>query len=194
MPADIYPPQTQRTALRELVEALGCRDSCLRRDERGDWRVVGKLGHIYAVPGTLDRPKIEGFLIYFRGALEVEEPTSSQGWTWCKKALEPFFDVCNDGDEEGMLFLDHPPTAAEAEIIRDKLGIAKKRATSEAELERLRRQGFQSHYADESSGKKLLSARPAEQDSETASGGSFLAAWESASRPPPRAVQPLGAR
>lgn len=126
--------QAERERLLELVEALGCRDACLKRDDCGDWRVVGKLGHVYAVPKA-------GFLIYFRGAPEFEEATSSQAWTWCKKALEPFCEVRNDGDGEGMLFLDHLPSADEAEIVRLKLGIAKKREMSAAELERLRSMG-----------------------------------------------------
>ena len=63
-----------REALIKLVEALGCWDRALRRDECGDWAVFGKLGHIYAVPGTLDQPKTEGFLIYFRGASGSQQP------------------------------------------------------------------------------------------------------------------------
>ena len=69
--ADIYPPTRQREALRKLAEAVGCRDVALRRDEVGDWRVVGKLGHIYAIPGTLDRKGVEGFQI-----ISMERPNS----------------------------------------------------------------------------------------------------------------------
>ena len=137
-----------REALIKLVEALGCWDRALRRDECGDWAVFGKLGHIYAVPGTLDRKGCEGFQIYFRGAEEFGEPTSSQAWTWAKKALS-FCQVTNDGDNEGMLFMDRLPTAAESEIIRDKLGIRKKREISDDERERLRAIGFSpSHVKD----------------------------------------------
>jgi hypothetical protein len=135
--SDTFPPPRQREALLKLVSALGCRDNALRRDECSDWRVNGKLGHIYAVP--------EGFQIYYRGAPEFEEPTSTQGWTWAKKALEPFCAATNDGDSEGMLLLDRLPTAAEAEILRDKLRIPKKREIGEAERERLRATGFRSH-------------------------------------------------
>ena len=63
-----------RETLVKLVEALGCWDRALRRDVCGDWAIFGKHGHIYAVPGTLDRPKTEGFQIYFRGAEEFGEP------------------------------------------------------------------------------------------------------------------------
>jgi hypothetical protein len=128
-----FPPTRQREALLKLIEALGCRDAALRRDECGDWRIKGRYGHIYAIPGTLDRPVVEGFQIYFRGA---EEPLSSKGWTYAKRALA-FCEVTNDGDNEGMLFLDRLPTGEEAEVIRAKLGVAKKREVSAEELARL---------------------------------------------------------
>lgn len=132
---DTYPPTVQRLALLKLVGALGVRDNTLRRDECGDWRISGRVGHIYAVPGSLARRGVEGFQIYFRGAREFEEPLDSKAWTWAKKAL-PFCDVTNDGDEEGMLFLDHLPIAEEAAVVRDKLGIAKKREMGEEEMAR----------------------------------------------------------
>jgi hypothetical protein len=142
---DPYPPSRQRATLLKLAEALGCRDNAVRRDECGDWCVVGKLGHIYAIPGTLDRPKADGFQIYFRGAPVFEEPLDTKAWTWAKKGLA-FCKVTNDGDEEGMLFLDRLPTADEVPIIRDKLGIPKKREISQAEAERLRAMGFSASH------------------------------------------------
>ena len=67
--SDIYPAKDQRLALLELVKALGARDNSLRRDECGDWRIEGRSGHIYAVPGSLDRPDHQprlaaGFQVY----------------------------------------------------------------------------------------------------------------------------------
>jgi hypothetical protein len=152
-----------------LAEALGCRDNAVRRDERGDWRVVGKFGHIYAVPGTLDRPKAEGFQIYFRGAPEFEERLDTKAWTWAKKGLA-FCEVTNDGDEEGMLFLDRLPTADEALITRDKLGISKKREISEAEAERLRAMGFSASHVvgDYQEQKSPLDDEPVSSPSEAA--------------------------
>jgi hypothetical protein len=124
--ADKYPPTVQRSSLLKLVEALGARDSTLRRDECGDWRINGKLGHIYAVPsipwGGMEGK--EGFQIYFRGAEEFEEPTTSKAWTYAKEALH-FCYVALDGDAEGILFLDHLPNKQEAQVIRDKLRIPK---------------------------------------------------------------------
>lgn len=122
--ADKYPPTVQRPALLKLVEALGCRDAALRRDECGDWRINGKHGYIYAVPG--------GFQIYYRGAPEFEEG-GPQAWTWAKKLLS-FAVVTQDGDTEGMLFLGRLPTPAEAEIIRDKLHIKKRAEFSDEVL------------------------------------------------------------
>jgi hypothetical protein len=138
---DIYPPKVQREALLKLVEALGCRDSALRRDECGDWTVKGRYGDIYAAPGTTAHglPPGEGFQIYFRGAEEFGEPLSSKGWTYERALL--FCKVTQDGDDEGMLSLDRLPTEMEAALIRDKLGIPKKREIGEAELERLRAMG-----------------------------------------------------
>jgi hypothetical protein len=132
---DKYPPAVQRPALLKLVEALGVQERTLYRDECGDWRVNGKFGHIYAVPGIPwgGMERVEGFQLYFRGAPEFEETLSSQGWTWAKKALA-FCRVTQDGDTEGMLFLGRLPTTEEAAAIRDKLGIRKKRELSEENL------------------------------------------------------------
>jgi hypothetical protein len=136
--SDIYPPARQRKALVRLVQALGSWDRALQRDECGDPRLIGKYGHIYAVLGTLDRPHVEGFQIYFRGAEEFEEPPpKSTAWAHAKKAMA-FTTATHDGDAEGVLFLDRLPTAAEAEIIRHKLGIRKRVEYDEETLARKR--------------------------------------------------------
>jgi hypothetical protein len=153
---DIYMSTSQREALIKLVEALGSWDRALRRDECGDPSVKGKYGRIHAVPGMLSRKGAAGFQIYFRGADEDGEPTSTQAWTWAKKMLA-FCEVTNDGDGEGMLFLDRLPTAAEAEVIRDKLGIRKRMEFDEETLARKREQALK---ARESSRQK-----PALEDS-----------------------------
>jgi hypothetical protein len=128
--ADIYPPTVQRPALLELVKALGCRDNALRRDECGDWRIEGHSGHISAVPGSLNRPDTPGFQIYV-------ERESVREWSYAQKALKPVADLTNNGDDDGMLFLDRLPTADEAEVIRQYVGVAKKRVLSEEERARL---------------------------------------------------------
>jgi hypothetical protein len=119
---DIFPPAKQRPALFDFAKALGSRDSALRRDECGDWAIFGKRGHIYAVP--------DGFQI-------VVQCGSAREWSYARKALKPFAALANDGDEEGVLFLDRLPTFEEAETIRQYVGVAKKRVLSDEERERL---------------------------------------------------------
>jgi hypothetical protein len=124
---DIFPPAKQRPALLGLVKALGCRDNALKRDECGDWAIFGKRGHIYAVPGTLDRPNTPGFQIFVMG-------WTARGWNLAKEAFKPFASLTNDGDDEGALFLDRLPAPEEAKIIRHWCGIAKKAEYSEEQL------------------------------------------------------------
>src|ERR1700691_5245028 len=108
--ADLYQSVRQRPALMAFAEALGSASTTLRRDDSGDWRIKGRLGFIYAVPGTLDEPGREGFLLYC-------ERETKQAWTWAKKFLS-ICTVTQDCDTEGVLFLGRLPTPAEAETIR----------------------------------------------------------------------------
>lgn len=141
---DIFPPAKQRPTLLALRDALGCRDNALRRDECGDRRINGKHGHIYAVPGTLEQPTAQGFLIYYSGP---EHIGSARGWGFAKRAFQDFgCTVTQDGDDNGAVFLDRLPTPGEAAIIRDKLHIAKKRESGEEELARLRRHALEHRF------------------------------------------------
>ena len=62
---------------------------------------------------------------------------SAREWSYARKALKPVAALTNDGDEEGVLFLDRLPTVEEAETIRQYVGVAKKRVLSDEERERL---------------------------------------------------------
>jgi hypothetical protein len=117
---------SDREALLELADALNCPRRALRRDECGDWRIKGKSGHIYAVPG--------GFQLccMCEGALAS---------TWAKKKM-PFAHVTQDGDAEGVLRMSRLPTRTEADAIRSYLVIPKRRVLSDVELARLRSIGF----------------------------------------------------
>lgn len=55
---------------------------------------------------------------------------SAMAWTYAKKALR-FAEVTQDGDDEGILWLDRLPTAEEGKVIRRYLGIPKKAELSE---------------------------------------------------------------
>jgi hypothetical protein len=52
-----------------------------------------------------------------------------------------FAELAQDGDDEGFLFLTRLPTPDEAAILRDKLGMAKRREISGEERRRLARIG-----------------------------------------------------
>ena len=50
--SDKFPPTAQRAALLKFADALGSRPIALGRDDCGDPVIVGRSGHIYAVPGA----------------------------------------------------------------------------------------------------------------------------------------------
>ena len=114
-------PRVQRPALLRLATALKSRESSLRRDECGDWRIRGRYGHIYAVSP-------ERFQLVFTGAGE-----SAQRWTYAKRQLS-FARIAQDGEFDGTLFLDRLPTPNEGKTIRKVLGINKRVEYSEEQL------------------------------------------------------------
>jgi hypothetical protein len=116
---DIFPPLKQRPCLLEFQAAIDSRTSRLRRDECGDWRILGGLGHVYAVP--------EGFQLYVTTGGRVLKSS------WVKKKLA-FCRLTQDGDDEGCL--DRLPTMAEGAIIREALAIPKARHLSDERRER----------------------------------------------------------
>jgi hypothetical protein len=141
--SDEFPSSAERAKLLELAEALGCREAALRRDECGDWRVKGERGWIYAVSGSLDERGREGFqLVVMPDGEFGDPPKGSKEWAWAKKDMARFAALQNDGDGEGAVFMFRLPTAAGAAMIRDRLGIPKKREVSAAERDRLRAMGF----------------------------------------------------
>jgi hypothetical protein len=115
---------TDRTALQELLAALSATGRALRRDGCKAWRINGTRGHIYTwgTPG--------------RWVLTVSCRTARH-WTATKRRLV-FCRVTQDGDDEGCLRLDAPPTTDEAAAIRKALGIRKRRAFDEDTLDRMR--------------------------------------------------------
>jgi hypothetical protein len=108
--------------LQALLTALDASHAALQRDlhrvegRKGDHGIHGKLGHIY-VDGT-------GFLLCVTA--KDERYQSARRWTNMKRRLA-FCRITDDGDVEGCLRLDRLPTAAEAVLIREALGIKRKR-------------------------------------------------------------------
>jgi hypothetical protein len=101
------------------------RDFHLDFGNAGDYAIRGKYGHIYS-DGS-------GFLLHVH-TQEVDEAghvtTSIRRWSALKAKLTPFCRLTQDGDDEGCLRLDHLPSADEAEVIRDAIGIRKRRSLS----------------------------------------------------------------
>jgi hypothetical protein len=102
----------ERAHLETLLIVLDVTPRALGRDSCGTWAIKGKRGHIYA-DGS-------GFLIV------VSTGNSIRLWANAKGKLA-FCRVTQDGDDEGCLHLDHLPTPAEADLIRDTLRIRRKR-------------------------------------------------------------------
>jgi len=121
---DIFPPVKQRLALLAFAQAADTRPSCLRRDENGDWAIFGANGHIYAIP--------EGFQLMIGCSVDNVRWKSARGWESAKNRLG-FGKVVQDGDCEGSIILDRLPAKAEAEEIRDIVGIPKARHLGEEE-------------------------------------------------------------
>jgi hypothetical protein len=110
-----------RAHLEALMRALDASSRTLRRDECGDWAVNGRLGHIFSNGVAL--------------MLYVTTEESVRRWNNVKRRLD-FCRVVQDGDDEGCLQLDRMPASAEACVIREALGIRRRRHLSPEELAR----------------------------------------------------------
>jgi hypothetical protein len=106
-----------RAKLERLVAALDASPLSLKRDRCDDWQILGKLGHAYA-DGA-------GYLLI------VTTDESARRWNNVKERLSPFCHLLNDGDDEGCFHLDRLPTPDEADLIREALGIRKRRHLSD---------------------------------------------------------------
>jgi hypothetical protein len=88
----------------------------------GDYQITGKSDHVLAAqPGYLLSDHLDRKLCY----------GSTRKWTNIKAQLA-FARLIQDGDDEGCLDLDRTPTAQAAEVIREALGIRRRRHLSQA--------------------------------------------------------------
>jgi hypothetical protein len=101
-----------RAELETLLTALNGAKNAIQRDQCGDWTIKGSRGTIRACDGK--------FYVYIPSG-------SPQAWTWAKKLLTTFTIPSQDGDDEGILTLDHMPTETEAETLRDYIGLRQTR-------------------------------------------------------------------
>ena len=116
-----------KAQLAELREALNAWPSALRRDESGIWILRGRPGCYVATWGDGKSWHI---------VVAPEEVISVRQWTAHKKRLG-FAELTLDDDQEGCFRLHRLPTAEEAEVIRDIVGIRKRRELSPEELARI---------------------------------------------------------
>jgi hypothetical protein len=124
--------------LETMVTALDASPTCFERPVcrgfTGDWQITGKLGHVLADG--------DGYLLY------VSTEESARRWTNVKDRLISFCRLTQDGDDEGCLHLDRLPTPDGAAIIREALGIRKRRHLSPEEAAAITRRLERFRYAD----------------------------------------------
>jgi hypothetical protein len=128
-----HPPAETRERLERFLHAIEGAGNTLRRDECRDQCFFGSRGHVFAVPGVLDAVA-PGFLLYVACR-------SPRQWGFAKREMS-FARVTQDGDAEGCLFIDRPPSEREGEIIRDRLGIRKRPLMTDARSEALQARSF----------------------------------------------------
>ena len=114
---------TDREHLSAFVTAIDASPTALERPLCrgwvGDYQITGKHRHVLT-DGT-------GYLLYVTGTV--------QRWRKAKRSLPG--KVTQDGDDEGILRLDQLPTSAEADTIRDLIGIRKRRLMTAEALSKL---------------------------------------------------------
>jgi len=133
--------EADRAQQRELLTALGAGGRALRRDDSGAWAIIGSRGTIHTFGDG------QTWLVFIRCRSRLH-------WTYTKQRLA-FCTLCQDGDDEGTLRLHRLPTAAEATLIRDILGIRKRMEFAPEDLERRR-----ASMTKLGAGKKSVSAAP----------------------------------
>jgi hypothetical protein len=132
--------ETDRAQQKALLTALNGWDRALRRDECGAWTITGSRGSIHSDGNA--------WLLYVRGR-------SARHWSAMKARLS-FCQLTQDGDDEGCLGLCRLPTPAQAESIRDALGIRKRREVSATVLERLKAFAFERKLRRETSIRPII--------------------------------------
>jgi hypothetical protein len=102
------PHKADRDPLLSLATALSVSRANLRRDQCGHWNICGRRGHV-STDGT-------AFYVH-------PWTTTKRRWEAAKAILGLV--ATQDGDTEGVLRLDDPPSEALAETLRRLLGLRK---------------------------------------------------------------------
>jgi hypothetical protein len=114
----------------------------------GDWQISGSDGHIM----TDGRE----FVFY----ISTESP---RRWTGIKKRLG-FCRLTQDGDDEGCLYLERLPKADEAVLIREAIGIRKRRHLTPEALVALERDFRDAHAVAEAVERRSTRCVPIKAD------------------------------
>lgn len=117
--SDLDDKAADRAKLAAFAATIGAAKTSLKLDACGDWLLSGLAGHV----------STDGTAIYAHLAC-----ASARAWTSAKPRLS-FATIVQHGDMEGVLRLDRPLTADQAETLRTTLRIRKARAMDEAALE-----------------------------------------------------------
>jgi hypothetical protein len=115
---------TDREHLQSFLTALDAWTRALRRDDCNDWAISGRYGTIYRDG--------DGYILC------ITTGESARRWGFVKKRLA-FCRITQDGDDEGCLHLNRLPTSAEADIIREAMGIRQRRRLTPETLNQLDR-------------------------------------------------------
>ena len=110
--------QLERNDLSTLQGVIGCAKACLRRDADGDWWLVGRKGYITTTS---------------RSFSITVNPQSSGRWRSIKRALAGFTSIGFDGHADGVLRLMRRPGEAEAELLRQAIGLRATRPAAAAD-------------------------------------------------------------
>lgn len=140
---DKFPPTLQRPRLLALATALDVSLTQLRRDDCGDWAIIGRRGTIYALAAY--------FQIVITG-------WHARGWNACKADLA-FASLHQNGEDEGSFTLHRDPTPEEAEKIRKWVHLKRRRRLDDETIAALRDR------------RKALAALRTKQDAQTADRG-----------------------
>ena len=116
--------ERERAQIDRLASVMHCR---FTRDDCADYVIQGQSGNIH----------IDGAGYSVAVMLETK-----MQWTYALRALHKFCELRQRGDTEGVLHMAGLPTPAQAEALREALGVKKRRECSDETLERLRNMGF----------------------------------------------------
>jgi hypothetical protein len=146
----------ERADLEVLLGVLHGAKISLRRDDSGDWNIIGGRGRIVCCNGS------------FTITIDLR---SSRRWRSARRALASFTTCVQDGDGEGVLRIDHLPSVDEAARLRDVIGLRQTRPSPVISISSRLQGEFSANYAPKTDGGY---GTPADVDEALATSGRAL--------------------